>query len=146
MRLTFVRSNDAKERLAECAFERNKPKVLAAPATIIVGYDLRFHELMEQLFPIRPDIRDRYSSDQSLAEEVAFRNSSLQGAYLLIATRALGLDAGPLSGFDKAMVDQAFFPDGRVRSNFLLCIGTGEPSGVFPRLPRLDFDETCTIV
>jgi 3-hydroxypropanoate dehydrogenase len=94
--------------------------------------------------PIRPDIRDRYANDENLAEEVAFRNSSLQGAYFLIAICALSLDTGPLSGFDRAMVDQKFFPAGRIRSNFLLCIGNGRTSEFFSRLPRLGFDEICS--
>ena len=119
---------------------------MAAPVTVIVAYDLLFYEKLPQLFPHKPAMRDMYVSNAKFAEETARRNSSLQGAYLIIAARALGFDCGPMSGFDNAKLDEEFFPDGHVKSNFLCNIGYGDPSTFSPRLPRLEFNEACTIL
>jgi len=113
--------------------------------TSIIGYDLAFYEKLPQLFP-HADARSWFAGNEKLIETTANRNGTLQGAYLMLAARALGLDCGPMSGFDNAGVDNAFFPNSRVKSNFICAIGYGDPSGVFPRSPRLPFDEACQIV
>lgn len=145
-RFVFIRSREAKERLRPALSPGNVDKTMAAPITVIVAYDLAFHEKMSRLFPHKPGMGDLFASNAQLGEETARRNSSLQGAYLMIAARALGLDCGPMSGFDNAKLDAEFFPGGVVRSNFLCNIGYGDPSSFTTRLPRLDFDEACTIV
>jgi 3-hydroxypropanoate dehydrogenase len=146
-RFVFVRSQRAKEKLRPALTARNLEKTMAAPVTVIVAYDLYFYQQLPNVFPHRPDAVDAFVGDDRKAptEITAFRNSSLQGAYLIIAARALGLDAGPMSGFDHAKVDSAFFPDGRWKSNFLCNIGTGDKSTLFPRNPRLTFEEACRI-
>jgi 3-hydroxypropanoate dehydrogenase len=144
-RIVFVRSFEAKERLRPCLDPGNVDKTMAAPVTAIVGYDTEFHEKLPRLFP-HADARSWFAGNSELIESTAFRNSSLQGAYLILAARALGLDCGPMSGFDNAKVDREFFPDGRVRSNFLINLGHGDPSKLHPRSPRLEFDEACRIV
>lgn len=159
-RFVFVRSPKAKERLRPVLSPGNVDKTMAAPVTVIVAYDLLFYEKLPKLFPIKPAMRDLYASNPQLVEETARRNSSLQGAYLIIAARALGLDCGPMSGFDNAKLDeeffgagkdcegfeQEFFPAGHVKSNFLCNLGYGDPSTLMPRLPRLGFNEACTIL
>ena len=115
---------------------------MTAPVTAIIGYDLAFYEQLPVLFP-HVDARSWFAGNDRLAEATAFRNSSLQGAYLIMAARALGLDCGPLSGFDNEGVDKAFFAGTRVKSNFICSIGYGDPSGVFPRSPRLSFEDAC---
>ena len=145
-RFVFVRTPNAKERLRPALTPGNVDKTMAAPVTVIVAYDLLFYDKLPQLFPHKPTMRELYASNSKLGEETARRNSSLQGAYLIIAARALGLDCGPMSGFDNAKLDEEFFPDGHVRSNFLCNIGYGDPSSFTTRLPRLDFDEACTIL
>ncbi len=142
MRVIFVRSRAAKERLLPALLEANKAKTLAAPATAIIGYDLDFYERLPELFP-HADARSWFVGNDQLIEQTAFRNGSLQGAYLILAARALGLDCGPMSGFDNERVDREFFPQGRVRSNFLCNLGIGDPAGLFPRSPRLSFDDAC---
>ncbi len=142
MRLVLAHSPAAKERLLACVSSGNYDKVRTAPVTAIVAYDREFYEHLPQLYP-HTDARDWFTTDEALALETAFRNGSLQGAYLILALRAQGLDCGPMSGFDGAKVDAAFFPDGRYRSNFLLNIGYGEPAGLRPRLPRLGFAEVA---
>jgi 3-hydroxypropanoate dehydrogenase len=137
-RLVLVRSPAGKERLLPCVSSGNYEKVRTAPITAIVAYDLKFFELLPQLYP-HTDARGWFTTDPALAEETAFRNSSLQGAYFILALRAQGLDCGPMSGFDGAKVDAAFFPDRRYRTNFLLNIGYGDRSTLRPRLPRLGF-------
>jgi 3-hydroxypropanoate dehydrogenase len=144
-RLVFVRSHEAKERLRPALMEGNVEKTMAAPVTVILAHDLRFYDLLPRLFP-HTDARSWYAGDPSGAERTAFLNGTLQGAYLIMAARALGLDAGPMSGFDHAMVDAEFFPDGRYKSNFLINLGYGDDAGLYPRLPRLDFDEVASIV
>ena len=142
-RIVFVTSAEAKAKLAAFSGERNQPKILAAPVTAIIGHDLRFFEVMPRLFPHNPTMGNMFAANRELAETTAFRNGSLQGAYLIVAARLLGLDCGPMSGFNNAAVDDAFFPGGRVRSNFICSLGYGDPAGLWDRLPRLAFDEVC---
>jgi 3-hydroxypropanoate dehydrogenase len=145
MRVVFVKSKAAKEKLSPLMSEGNRAKTLAAPVTAIVGTDHAFHEKLPQLFP-HADAKSWFEGNQPLIDTTAFRNASLQGAYLILAARALGLDCGPMSGFDNAGVDAAFFAGTQVRSNFLINIGYGDAGrDLFPRSPRLSFDEACRI-
>jgi 3-hydroxypropanoate dehydrogenase len=141
-RFVWIRSAEAKGRLAAHAAPGNAPKIMAAPVTVIIGYDLDFAERMPTLFPARGEQLRDYFSDPVLAETTAFRNSSLQGAYLIIAARALGLDCGPMSGFTNEAVDREFFADTRIRSNFICSIGYGSDHNLFPHNPRLTFEES----
>ena len=143
-RFVFVQSPEAKARLKPCLAPNNVEKTMAAPVTVIVGYDTEFYEKLPQLFP-HTDARSWFAGNAELIQSTAFRNASLQGAYLILAARALGLDCGPMSGFDNAKVDDAFFPGGKVRSNFLVNLGYGDPSKVRPRGPRLAFEDACRI-
>jgi 3-hydroxypropanoate dehydrogenase len=145
LRIVFVRSPEAKERLKPALMAGNVDKTMAAPATAIIGYDARFHELLPRLFP-HEEARSWFEGDEALIEETAFRNGTLQGAYFILAARALGLDCGPMSGFDREMVDRAFFPGGRVKSNFLCNLAYGDASQLHLRSPRLDFEDACQIV
>ena len=145
-RIVFVTSPEAKKRLEPLLAENNRAKTMQAPVTAIIGYDLRFYENLIKTFPHNPDARSWFEGSPAHAEANAFRNSSLQGAYLIIAARALGLDCGPMSGFDAAGVDREFFPGGRIKSNFICALGYGDPAGVRPRGPRLGFDEMARIV
>jgi 3-hydroxypropanoate dehydrogenase len=140
MRLVLVRSPAAKQRLLACVSSGNYEKVRTAPVTAIVAFDRCFYEYLPRLYP-HSDARGWFTSNEALALETAFRNSSLQGGYFMLALRAHGLDCGPMSGFDNAKVDAEFFPDGRCRSNFLLNIGYGERPHPYPRPPRLDVAE-----
>jgi 3-hydroxypropanoate dehydrogenase len=145
-RIVWVTSGEAKERLAALTGGTNPDKVRQAPATAIIGYDIDFHDQLPWLFP-HTDARSWFTGDETKREEAAFRNSSLQGAYFIIAARALGLDTGPMSGFDNAGVDAAFFSDlPRVRSNFICSVGYGDPASIFERSPRPDFDRFNRIV
>ncbi len=144
-RFVFVKSQAAKAKLGPALDEGNRKKTLAAPVTVIVGFDEDFHEKTPFLFPHVPDAKGWFDGPREGRHEAAFRNGSLQGAYLILAARALGLDAGPMSGFDNAKVDEAFFAGTAIRSNFLVNLGYGDPAGVFPRLPRLSFDEASRI-
>jgi 3-hydroxypropanoate dehydrogenase len=144
-RIVFVRSREAKERLRPALSAGNVDKTMAAPATAISGHDLRFHEQLPRLFP-HADARSWFAGNDELIRTTAFRNGTLQGAYLIISARALGLDCGPMSGFDNAKVDAAFFPGSTVKSNFLCNLGYGDPAKLHPRSPRLAFDEACRIV
>jgi 3-hydroxypropanoate dehydrogenase len=144
-RIVFVVSKEAKERLKPLMMEANRDKTMAAPVTAVIGYDMKFAEHMPKLFPQRPQFKDVFSAPE-VAGPHAFRNSSLQGGYFIVAARALGLDCGPMSGFDAAGVDKEFFAGTDVKTNFLCNVGYGDPSGVFPRNPRLSFDEACKIV
>jgi len=144
-RIVFVTSQESKKRLARAVFEGNRPKVMTAPATAIIGFDSQFYDLLPRLFPHR-DMRSAFVDKPEFAQVSAFRNSSLQGAYFMLAARAIGLDCGPMSGFDNEGVDREFFPGGRVKSNFICAIGYGDPSAVFERLPRPSFSEVCEIV
>jgi 3-hydroxypropanoate dehydrogenase len=140
-RFVWVRSAEGKSRLAALAAPNNAPKILAAPLTVVVGYDLDFAEQMPKLFPARGKDMQAIFSDPLVAQTTAFRNSSLQGAYLIIAARALGLDCGPMSGFRNEAVDSEFFANTRIKSNFICSIGYGSNENLFPRNPRLTFEE-----
>jgi len=146
-RILFVRSREAKEKLRPALSPGNLDKTMAAPVTAIIAHDLMFYENLPRTFPHRPDAINAFKGEKKKAgnENTAFRNGTLQGAYFIIAARALGLDCGPMSGFDNAKVDAAFFPDGRWKSNFLVNIGKGDPAKVMPRNPRLTFEEACRI-
>ena len=144
-RIVFVKSPEAKAKLLPCMAEGNVEKTMKAPATAIIAYDTEFYELLPRLSPQR-DFRSVYANNPPLAQETAFRNGSLQGGYFIIAARALGLDCGPMSGFDNATVDAEFFPDGRWKSNFLCNLGYGDPAKVRPRNPRPSFEEACRIL
>ena len=145
MRLVFVRSREAKERLQPALAPQNVEKTMTAPVTAIVAHDLEFYERLPRLMP-HVDARSWFAARPAeQIERAAFQGSSMQGAYVILAARALGLDAGPIGGFDGAKVDAAFFPGGTVRSNFLVNLGYGDPAGLYPRNPRLDFDEACRI-
>lgn len=143
-RIVFLVTPAAKEKLKPALIPTNVEKTMAAPVTAIVGFDLEFHEHLPKLFP-HADARAWFAGNQPLIETTAFRNGSLQGAYLILAARALGLDCGPMSGFDNAMVDRLFFPEGKVKSNFLCNLGHGETKNLFPRSPRFAFEEACRI-
>jgi nitroreductase len=136
-----VRSAEGKSRLAALAMDANRPKIMAAPLTVIIGHDMDFPDTMPKLFPARGEMMRQYFSQPGVAEVTAMRNGSLQGAYLILAARALGLDCGPMSGFDNAGVDLAFFAGTHIKSNFICCLGHGKPESVFPRNPRLSFEE-----
>jgi 3-hydroxypropanoate dehydrogenase len=159
-RIVFVRTPQAKARLRPALAPTNVEKTMAAPVTAIVAYDERFFDAASRLFPHNPGIRDYFANSPELAESTAFRNGTLQGAYFILAARALGLDCGPMSGFDNAKVDAEFFPvpaklenaatevmpAGRMKSNFLCNLGYGDPAGLHPRNPRLNFEEVCKIL
>jgi 3-hydroxypropanoate dehydrogenase len=144
-RIVFVRSPAAKQRLKPVLMPGNVDKTMAAPVTAIIGHDLRFYDNLPRLFP-HADARSWFVGNDALIHTTAFRNGSLQGAYFILACRLLGLDCGPMSGFDNAKVDAEFFPEGTVKSNFLVNIGWGDPTGLHPRGPRLEFDEACRVV
>jgi len=143
-RFIFVRSPAEKARLIECMSPGNQQKVREAPVTAIVGMDMAFYEKLPQLFP-HVDARSWFVGKPAFSDPTAFRNSSLQGAYLIIAARALGLDCGPMSGFDAAKLDAAFWSGTTVKSNFVCALGHGDPSKVMARNPRLSFDEACRL-
>lgn len=147
-RFVFVRSAEARERLRPALLPGNVDKTMSAPMVVIVAHDTQFHEHLPRFFPHNPAAKSWFDGEANRAarEAAAFRNGTLQGAYLILAARAIGLDCGPMSGFDNARVDAEFFPDGRVRSNFLCNLGYGDPGKLFARSPRLDFDEACRIV
>jgi 3-hydroxypropanoate dehydrogenase len=159
-RFVFLRSKKAKERLRPALAPGNLDKTMTAPVTVIVAYDLKFYEKLPKLFPHSPAMRDHFANNPQLVEVTAKRNSSLQGAYLMLAARGLGLDCGPMSGFDNAKVDeeffgagkecegcdQEFFPEGHVKSNFLCNLGYGDRSKLHPRGPRLGFGEACSLL
>ena len=144
-RFVFVRSPEAKALLEPALDAGNRDKTLAAPVTVIVAYDLDFHHKLPVLFP-HTDARSWFEGPRDNRLVPALRNGSLQGAYLILAARALGLDTGPMSGFDHAKVDAAFFAGTQVKSNFLVNLGKGDDSSIFPRSPRLPFHEACRIV
>jgi len=144
-RIVWVTTPEAKEKLAALASSTNADKIRKAPVTAIVGMDMEFYEKLPRLFP-HADARSWFTGNDAMIESGAFRNSSLQGAYLIVAARALGFDTGPMSGFDNAAVDKAFFAGTKVKSNFICTLGVGDPSTIFERLPRLDFDEANSIV
>ncbi len=143
-RFVFIRSQEAKERLRPTLSPGNVEQTMPAPVTVIVAYDLKFFEKLPRLFPHSKSMPKLFASNPELVEMTALRNSSLQGAYLIAAARALGLDCGPMSGFDNANLDQEFFPEGLVKSNFLINLGYGDHTKLRPRNPRLEFGEACT--
>lgn len=159
-RLVFIRSEKAKARLKPSLAPGNVDKTMAAPVTVIVAYDLKFYQNLPRLFPHNPGMGKLFAENPQLVETTARRNSSLQGAYMMMAARALGLDCGPMSGFDNAKLDeeffgagkecegceQEFFPAGQLKSNFLCNLGYGDPAGLHPRGPRLNFDEACKLL
>lgn len=145
-RILFVKSQSAKQRLAPFLSENNRAKTMKAPVCAIIGYDLRFYEHLPRLFPHNQAARTWFEGNETTIQTTAMRNGSLQGAYLILAARALGLDAGPMSGFDNAGVDREFFPEGHVKSNFLCNLGYGDPAGLFNRSPRFAFDEMAKIL
>ena len=143
-RFVWIKSEAAKQRLAPYLSGTNRDKTMKAPVTVIVGYELEWHERLGELFPHAPGVKG-YFADPAAREVHAFRNGTLQGAYLMIAARSLGLDTGAMSGFDNAKVDAAFFATNGWRSNFLVNLGHGDPAGVFNRSPRLPFEEACIL-
>jgi 3-hydroxypropanoate dehydrogenase len=144
-RIVFVKSKAAKEKLNPVLMEANRAKSLAAPVTAIIGYDTRFFEKLPRLFPNNSKASSMFESNAALADITAFRNGTLQGGYLILAARAVGLDCGPMSGFDNAALDQLFFAGTSVKSNFLCNLGYGDPKGVYTRNPRLEFADACSI-
>lgn len=144
-RFLFVRSAEAKERLVACMNPGNVQKVKEAPVSAIIGMDMAFHDKLPFLFP-HTDARAWFAGNEAKIAETAFRNSSLQGGYLILAARALGLDCGPISGFDAAKVDAAFWAGTTVRTNFICTLGEGDPARVFARSPRLPFEEACRLL
>jgi 3-hydroxypropanoate dehydrogenase len=144
-RFLFLRSKAAKERLRPALSHGNLDKTMAAPATAIIAYDLEFYENLPRTFP-HTDARSWFAGKSAHVQTTALRNGSLQGAYFIIAARAVGLDCGPMSGFDNAKVDAEFFPDGKWKSNFLCNLGVGDPTKLYVRNPRLEFDEMCRIL
>jgi 3-hydroxypropanoate dehydrogenase len=144
-RIVFVRSAAAKQRLLAAVSPGNLEKTRTAPVTAIIAHDSEFYEKLPKLFP-QADARSWFAGNQPLIETTAFRNGTLQGAYLILAARAIGLDAGPMSGFDNAKLDLEFFPGGKIKSNFLVNLGYGDRSQLFPRNPRLSFTEAVQIL
>jgi 3-hydroxypropanoate dehydrogenase len=145
-RIVFLRTPQAKERLKPALMAANVDKTMQAPVTAIVAYDLKFYDHVPRLFPNKPDMREVFSSSPELIQTTAMRNGSLQGGYFILAARAMGLDCGPMSGFDNAKVDAEFFSSSTWKSNFLCNLGYGDHSKLFPRNPRLDFDEACQLL
>ena len=143
-RFVFVRSPEAKRKLEPALSEGNRAKTMAAPVVAIIGMDMAFYDKLPQLFP-HADARSWFVGKEAAIEDAAFRGSTLQGAYLIIAARALGIDTGPMSGIDKAMIDATFFAGTPIRTNFICSLGYGDPSKLFGRSPRLSFDEACRI-
>jgi 3-hydroxypropanoate dehydrogenase len=144
-RLIFCTSDEAKQKLAGCVSAQNAPKILDAPVTAIIGMDMEFYEKLPEVFP-HTDARSWFVGNEPLIKESAFRNSTLQGAYFIVAARMLGLDSGPMSGFDTAAVDAAFFAGTTVRANFIATLGHGDPATIFDRLPRLAFEDAAKIL
>lgn len=145
-RFVFIRTKEGKDRLAPALSSGNLAKTMAAPVTVIVAYDPKFYEKLPKLFPHNKDAQTWFTTNDALAATTAFRNGTLQGAYLIMAARALGLDTGAMSGFDNDKVDQEFLTEHGWRSNFLVNLGKGDWEGVFDRSPRLDFDEACLLL
>lgn len=144
-RFVFIQSREAKERLVPSLSPGNLAQTLAAPLTVIVAYDLEFYEQLPRLYPAY-DARKLYVGNPQVAEQVAFRNSTLQGAYLMMAARALGLDVGPMSGFNAEKLNQVFFPEGRWKVNFLVNVGVADPASFYPRGPRLTLEEGAVLL
>lgn len=145
-RMLFLRTRAAKERLRPCLDPGNVEKSMTAPVVAVIGMDMEFFLQLGRLFPHNKEAASWYAGKPAKIEETAFRNGSLQGAYFLLAARAVGLDCGPMSGFDRARVDAEFFPDGQVKSNFLCALGYADHSKLFPRNPRLGFEDACRLL
>ncbi len=145
-RFIFIRGEEAKKRLKNVLMPGNVEKVLAAPVTVIIGYDTEFYSHMPRLFPHNPQAQNIFINNPDNAQATAFRNGTLQGAYLMVAARALGLDIGPMSGFNNAACDEEFFAGTSIKSNFLCSLGYGDTNKLFQRLPRFDFDDVCTLL
>lgn len=146
LRILFLRGKEAKDKLLPAMSDANREKTRLAPVTAILAYDMEFYEKLPRLFPHNKDARSWFAGNAQSIFATAFRNSSLQGAYFMVAARAIGLDCGPMSGFDTAKVDAAFFPDGKTQTNFICNLGYGDPSKLFGRSPRLEFDEACQLL
>ena len=144
-RFKFIKSEKQKQLLKDSLLPNNIDKVMTAPVIAVIGYDLDFSDHMGKLFP-HMDVAPMYKGNQEFNHSAAFRNSTLQGAYFMMVCRSLGLDCGPMSGFSNELVDQTFFENTNIKSNFLCCIGYGDSAKIFQRLPRLDFDEACEII
>ena len=143
-RIVFIKSNEAREKLGLAISDNNREKTMSAPVTAILATDYAFYEKLPQLFP-HADAKSWFVGNQTLIDTTAFRNSSLQGAYLMLAARSIGLDCGPMSGFDNAKIDELFFAGTTIKSNFLINLGYGDAAALFPRSPRLSFDEAVNI-
>ncbi len=145
LRITFIKSREAKERLKPFLAAGNVEKTMNAPVVAILAYDTKFYEHLPFLFP-HTDARSWYEGNKAFAEETAFRNSTLQAGYFIVAARMVGLDCGPMSGFDAEGLNKEFFPDGRFKANFLCNLGYGDEAGLFPRSPRFEFSDACEIL
>jgi 3-hydroxypropanoate dehydrogenase len=145
-RIVFVMTPEAKEKLKPALSAGNRAKTMQAPVTAIFAYDMQFYDLLVKTFPHEPDARSWFTGDEAAVKETAFRNATLQAAYFMNAARAFGLDCGPMSGFNQEKLNAAFFPDGRYKSNFICSLGYGTDEKLFPRSPRLSFDEACRVV
>ncbi|MDR3477223.1 MAG: malonic semialdehyde reductase [Gammaproteobacteria bacterium] len=145
-RVVFVKNGPNKAKLIDCLSPTNVEKVKSAPVTAIIAYDNKFYDQIEKLFPHAVGFREVFATNAAYSEATAFRNSSLQGAYFIMAARAIGLDCGPMSGFDQQKLDEAFFAGTEWRSNFICNLGYGDKTNLFPRLPRLSFEEACLVV
>jgi 3-hydroxypropanoate dehydrogenase len=145
-RIVFLRTAEAKQRLRPALSPVNVDKTMKAPVTAILAFDTKFYEQLPKLFPNNPAAREWFSNSSQFAEVTAFRNSSLQGGYFILAARAVGLDCGPMSGFDNAKVDAEFFDGQPLKSNFICNLGYGDAAQLFPRNPRLDFDDACRLL
>lgn len=142
----FIKSAEAKQRLNPLLMQGNQEKTMSAPVTVIVATDTEFYNNLPEQFPANPNAKDMFSGNADFSQSTAFRNGTMQGAYLILAARMLGLDCGPMSGFDNSAVDAEFFPEGRYKSNFLINLGYGDSSGNYPRGPRLSFEQAASIV
>ncbi len=146
LRILFLKDQAAKERLRPALMPANQEKTMKAPVVAVLGYDTKFYEHLPRMFSHNKDAKSLFEGKTDFINATAFRNSSIQGGYLILAARALGLDTGPMSGFNNAVVDEEFWPDGDIKSNFLCNIGYGDHSALFPRQERFEFDEVCTIL
>ena len=146
LRVLFLKSQEAKERLKPALLPGNQEKTMKAPVVALLGYDTKFYEHLPRMFSHNKDAKSLFEGKTDFINTTAFRNSSIQGGYFILAARALGLNAGPMSGFNNAAVDEEFFPDGQVKSNFLCNLGYGDASALFPRQDRFEFDEVCQIL
>ena len=145
-RVLFVKNGPQKDKLIACLSPTNVDKVKSAPVTAVLAFDQKFYDQTQKLFPHAPQYREVFANNPALSEATAFRNSSIQGGYFILAARALGLDCGPMSGFDNKKLDETFFSESSWKSNFICNLGYGDPAKLMPRLPRLSFEEACQII